>query len=304
VIFTPSFAPRAEYEDALRRDVWVTLDSAYPLQHWPELFRGRSLWLRLDPGFGRGHHEKVRTGGHAATFGLPVTQLEEFLQAARAAGARVFGLHAHLGSGITDPLHWREVLGQLAAVAEGIGSVVAINIGGGLGVPPEPDAAPFDVDALAQTLAEAQARIPQFSLWMEPGRFLVADAGVLLLRVTQVVDKGGLRRVGLDGGMNVLLRPALYNAWHDVVNLDRLDEDARELVDIVGPICESSDVLARRRRLPPAREGDVMLIATAGAYGKVMSSDYNLRARPRESAIEPHTDVASVARTPTAEESR
>jgi diaminopimelate decarboxylase/aspartate kinase len=286
VLFTPSFAPRAEYAFARERDVWITLDSVYPLRHWPELFRGRALWLRLDPGFGRGHHEKVRTGGHAAKFGLPLGQLEEFLGAARDVGARIFGLHAHLGSGITDPAHWRDVLGQLAAVAEGIGTVVAINIGGGLGVPPEPDATPFDVDALAAALAQARATIPQYTLWMEPGRYLVADAGVLLLRATQVVDKGGLRRVGVDGGMNVLLRPALYNAWHEIVNLSRLEAEATELVDIVGPICESSDVLARRRHLPPTQEGDVLLVATAGAYGKVMASDYNLRARAPESVID------------------
>jgi diaminopimelate decarboxylase/aspartate kinase len=294
VLFTPSFAPRAEYAYARERDVWLTLDSIYPLQHWPELFRGRQVWLRLDPGFGRGHHEKVRTGGHAAKFGLPLAQLDEFLALARARDVRVFGLHAHLGSGITEPSHWRDVLGQLAAVAEGIGTVVAINIGGGLGVPPEPDATPFDLPAMARALAQARAEIPQYVLWMEPGRYLVADAGVLLLRTTQVVDKGGLRRVGADGGMNVLLRPALYNAWHEIVNLTRLEQEASEVVDIVGPICESSDVLARRRRLPPTREGDVLLVATAGAYGKVMSSDYNLRARPAEDVLD--EPAASAAR--------
>jgi len=294
VLFTPSFAPRCEYAYARERDVWLTLDSVYPLQHWPELFRGRQVWLRLDPGFGRGHHEKVRTGGHAAKFGLPLAQLDEFLAVARATEVRIFGLHAHLGSGITDPMHWRDVLGQLAAVAEGIGSVAALNIGGGIGVPPEPDAAQFDVGQLARALAEARASIPQYALWMEPGRYLVAEAGVLLLRATQIVDKGGLRRVGMDGGMNALLRPALYNAWHEIVNLTRIDAEATDLVDIVGPICESSDVLARRRRLPPTQEGDVLLVATAGAYGKVMSSDYNLRARPQETVLDAPLDAPAL----------
>jgi diaminopimelate decarboxylase/aspartate kinase len=286
VLFTPSFAPRAEYAQARELDVWTTLDSAYSLRHWPDLFRGRQVWLRLDPGFGRGHHEKVRTGGHAAKFGLPLAQLDEFLREARALDVRVFGLHAHLGSGIGDPAHWRDVLVQLASVADGIGTIAALNIGGGIGVPPEPDAAPFDVAALGRALQEARAAYPQYVLWMEPGRYLVADAGVLLLRVTQVVDKGAVRRVGVDGGMNVLLRPALYNAWHDVVNLSRAGEEATELVDIVGPICESSDVLARRRRLPPTQEGDVLLVDTAGAYGRVMASDYNLRARPQEAVLD------------------
>jgi diaminopimelate decarboxylase/aspartate kinase len=286
VLFTPSFAPRAEYELALKRDVWITLDSVYPLRHWPELFHGRAVWLRLDPGFGRGHHDKVRTGGQAAKFGLPLAQLDDFLAALRPLDARVFGLHAHLGSGITDPTHWRDVLGQLAAAAEAIGTVAAINIGGGIGVPPEPEAESFDVDAFARALGEARAAIPQYVLWMEPGRYLVADAGVLLLRATQVVDKGGTRRIGADGGMNALMRPALYNAWHDVANLDRLDEAATELVDLVGPVCESSDVLAKRRLLPPTQEGDVLLVATAGAYGFAMANRYNLRALPLEATID------------------
>jgi diaminopimelate decarboxylase/aspartate kinase len=285
VLFTPSFAPRGEYEDAIRRDAWLTLDSLYPLREWPELMRGRTVWLRLDPGFGRGHHEKVRTGGSGAKFGLPLAQLDEFLREARALGMRVFGLHAHLGSGIVEVSHWRDVLLQLASIADGIGSIAALNLGGGIGVPPEADAAPVDLALLGRLLAEARAAYPQYSLWIEPGRYLVAEAGVLLLRATQVVDKAGVHRIGVDGGMNALLRPALYNAWHEVANLTRLGEPAGMLYDVVGPICETGDVLARRRRLPPTREGDVLLVATAGAYGAAMASDYNLRARPAETVI-------------------
>jgi len=114
-------------------------------------------------------------------------------------------------------------------------------------------------------------------LWMEPGRYLVAEAGVLLARVTQTKRKGDVHYVGVDAGMNSLIRPALYEAWHEIVNLSRLDAPADELVQIVGPICESGDVLGNNRRLPMCREGDVILIAEAGAYGAVMASRYNLR---------------------------
>ncbi|MBB5209759.1 bifunctional aspartate kinase/diaminopimelate decarboxylase [Chiayiivirga flava] len=286
VLFTPSFAARAEYEDALRRDVWITLDSLPPLTHWPELFRGRQVWLRLDPGFGRGHHEKVRTGGSGAKFGLPLSGLDAFLARARALDVRVFGLHAHLGSGIVDPQHWREVFGRLAGIADSIGSIAALNLGGGIGVPAEPDAPVFDIEALARVLSEAKAACPQYALWMEPGRYLVAEAGVLLLRATQVIDKDGVARIGVDGGMNALLRPALYNAWHEIANLTRLHEPADRRFDIVGPICETGDVLARRRALPHTQEGDVLLAATAGAYGAVMASNYNLRGLPQEVAID------------------
>ncbi len=286
VLFTPSFASRAEYEMALARDVWITIDSVYPLKHWPELFQQRDIWLRLDPGFGRGHHEKVRTGGTGAKFGLAVEDVDEFLRLAHTVGARIFGLHAHLGSGISDSGHWREVFGHLAAIAERIGTIEALNLGGGLGVDPNPSANPFAVEDLAQALSEAKALCPQFALWMEPGRYLVAEAGVLLLRVTQITDKAGIVRIGVDGGMNALLRPALYNARHEVVNLSRWAEPDIGTVTVVGPICESGDVLARRRRLPYTHEGDVLLMATAGAYGAVMASSYNLRSLPTEGVLD------------------
>src|SRR5690606_26389896 len=180
-LFTPSFAPRGEYEAALARGVNVTLDSLYPLQAWPALFRGRELMLRLDPGFGQGHHQKVRTGGRAAKFGLAADDLPAFLQAARALGAKVVGLHAHIGSGIHDPGHWRAVHARLAGLADSIGTVAFIDVGGGLGVAGEPGVEPCDLQACGRVLAEARAGWPQYALWIEPGRYLVAEAGVLLL---------------------------------------------------------------------------------------------------------------------------
>ena len=287
VLFTPSFAARSEYADAAARGVRITLDSVFPLTHWPDLFAGRDVSLRIDPGFGQGHHEKVRTGGKGAKFGIEIGMLPAFVAAARKAGARIDGLHAHIGSGILDARHWRDVYARLAALADGIGTVSSIDVGGGLGVAYEPDAEPFDLDAYADALAEVKSAYPQYALWIEPGRYLVAEAGVLLLRVTQAIAKDGVRRVGADGGMNALLRPALYGAFHRIVNLSRLDDEETDVFDVVGPICESGDVLGRRRHLPRATsEGDVLLIADAGAYGAVMANTYNARALPDEDILE------------------
>jgi bifunctional diaminopimelate decarboxylase / aspartate kinase len=122
-----------------------------------------------------------------------------------------------------------------------------------------------------------RAEHPQLEIWIEPGRYLVAAAGVLLARVTQLKAKGEVRFVGVATGMNSLIRPALYGAYHEIANLTRADERASELVSVVGPICESADVLGHDRLLPATREGDVLLIANAGAYGHAMSSQYNLR---------------------------
>jgi diaminopimelate decarboxylase/aspartate kinase len=286
ILFTPNFAPRSEYAAALQAGVRVTLDALHPLAEWGDLFAGHEIHLRVDLGVGRGHHDKVKTGGAASKFGVSLDQIEEFRALARRHGAHIVGLHAHLGSGILDISHWRSVYAQLASLAEEFSRIESLDIGGGLGVPARPDEARLDLVALGETLAEVKRAYPQFQLWLEPGRYLVADAGVLLARVTQTKRKGAVRYVGVDAGMNALIRPALYEAWHEIVNLTRLDREDGDLVQIVGPICESGDVLGSNRRLPECREGDVMLIAQTGAYGAVMASRYNLRG-PAEEVVLP-----------------
>ena len=285
LLYTPNFAARGDYEAGFAAGARVTLDNLHPLEHWGDAFAGREIELRLDLDFARGHHDKVKTGGAASKFGLALGELDEFRRLAAKHDVHIVGLHAHLGSGILDAKHWKEVHIQLASIAEKIGTVRSLNVGGGYGVPARADEAPLDLAAVAASLAEVKAAYPQFELWSEPGRFLVADAGVLLAHVTQLKRKGEFRYVGVDAGMHTLIRPALYEAYHEIVNLSRLDEPATELVQIVGPICESGDVLGSNRRLAPAQEGDVILIAQAGAYGAVMSSDYNLRGRAPETVL-------------------
>ncbi|HJR74238.1 MAG TPA: bifunctional aspartate kinase/diaminopimelate decarboxylase [Luteimonas sp.] len=293
VLFTPSFAPRGEYEAAFALGVTVTLDNVEALRNWPEVFRGRNLWVRLDLGRGEGHHAKVKTGGTASKFGLPLAALDKFVAAARAIDARIVGVHAHLGSGVDLPKHWQQVYAELAGLADGIGTVETIDIGGGLPIPYKPDAVAFDVAAWAQGLAEIKAAYPRYRLAIEPGRYMVAESGVLLLRVTQVVEKDGVRRVGGDAGMNALMRPALYEAYHGIHNLSRLDDARKVAFDVVGPICESGDVLGHARWLPEATaEGDVLLVSDAGAYGFVMANRYNLRELPQEIAFDGERDDA------------
>ena len=285
-LFTPNFAPHVDYERALQRGVPVTLDALHPLQHWPDLFARREIMLRVDLGRGLGHHDKVRTGGSDSKFGLPLEHLDAFMELARRHDVRITGLHAHLGSGIMDASHWPTVCGQLASIAERVGSVRTLNLGGGLGVPSHPGEAELDLAAVDVALAEVKRAYPQYELWLEPGRWLVADAGVLLARVTQTKRKGTIDYLGCDAGMHVLIRPALYDAWHEIVNLSRLGAPADIVYQVVGPICESGDVLGVDRHLPRSEEGDVLLIAQTGAYGESMSSRYNLRALAEPAILE------------------
>jgi diaminopimelate decarboxylase/aspartate kinase len=285
ILFTPNFAPREEYEWGLQKGLQVTLDNLYPLQAWPEIFAGKKLFIRVDPGQGRGHHEHVRTAGVHSKFGVPRFEVDELTRLVDAAGAEVVGIHAHSGSGILDPDNWRSVAAELVQIAEHFPSVDTIDLGGGLGVPEKPGDKSFDLERLDSTLAEIRDSYPQYKLWLEPGRFLVARSGVLLTRVTQTKGKGDMQYIGVGTGMNSLIRPALYGSYHEIVNLTRADEAPSETVTIVGPICETGDRLGSDRLLPPTGEGDVILVANAGAYGYVMSSHYNRREVAKEIVI-------------------
>jgi diaminopimelate decarboxylase/aspartate kinase len=277
ILFTPNFAPRTEYEWAVEKGLQLTLDNLHPLQAWPELFKDRKLFIRVDPGQGRGHHEHVKTAGVHSKFGIPRFEVDELVELLHQARADVIGVHAHSGSGILDAENWRSVAAELIKVAERFPAVGVLDLGGGLGIAEKPGDKPLDLQKLDETLTTIKTAYPKYRLWLEPGRFLVAHAGVLLTHVTQVKGKGDMRYVGVGTGMNSLIRPALYGAYHEIVNLTKAHEAATESVTVVGPICETGDRLGSDRLLPPSEERDVILIANTGAYGYVMSSNYNRR---------------------------
>ena len=159
-----------------------------------------------------------------------------------------------------------------------------LDLGGGLGVPDRRGQPGFDLARMNDLLAQAKAG-HDVEIWLEPGRFLVAECGILLARVTQLKTKGQYSYLGIATGMNALIRPALYGAYHDIANLNRLHQPAERNYRVVGPICESGDVIGESRLLPVSEEGDIILVANAGAYGKVMSSHYNRRRPPDELTI-------------------
>ena len=285
LVFTPNFVPEAEYVAALEADVPVTVDNLYALQHWPEIFRDRDIFLRLDPGYRKGHHSHVRTGGKLAKFGIPLAHLNEALALTSECNAKVVGLHAHIGSGIMEPETWYRIGQAILHEASELATLKTLNLGGGLGIPERPGDTPLDLGQLDACLARLKEIRPDIELWLEPGRYIVAEAGALVTRVTQTKSKGDMTYVGVTTGMNSLIRPALYGSYHEIVNLSRLDEPANKLTTIVGPICESGDRLGIDRLLPLCQENDVILISTVGAYGSVMSSRYNLREPAVEVAL-------------------
>ncbi len=283
ILFTPNFVPKQEFSLGYELADHITIGNVRVLELWPEIFRGRDVILRVDPGHGRGHHKHVRTAGSASKFGIAPEDLPSLQSIAKENDIQITGLHAHVGSGILTPDTWSSVAYALASIAEKFPHVAHLNVGGGFGVAEKPGAIPLNLAILEESLQQFRETYPQFELWIEPGRYLVADSGVLLVRVTQVKRKGSNFYIGVETGMNSLIRPALYGSYHSIVNLTKLGETPCMTTDIVGPICETGDILGRARRLPETKEGDILLITTAGAYGRVMSSSYNMR--------EPATEV-------------
>ena len=277
IIFTPNFIGQAEYQQAIDLGVWIILDSLYPLAHWPELFQGQSVLLRVDPGVGHGHHRYVTTGGQEAKFGIPREDLLAFLPILQSMDVTVIGLHVHTGSGVLDVHHWQDNAAYLLQLLPYFPDVTIVNLGGGLGVAQKPGEPQLNLSVINEGLLPLKQANPNLIFWWEPGRYLVAESGILLSRVTQVKQKAQRFFVGMDTGMNSLIRPALYGAYHHIINLSRLHEPCVMRANLVGPICESSDCFGYERLIPETKAGDVMLVSHVGAYGYSMSSHYNLR---------------------------
>lgn len=282
ILFTPNFAAQSEYEAALSFQCHVTIDSLYPLQNWPHLFTNKTLFLRIDPGSGAGHHKFVSTGGNESKFGIPHTDIPEILTLIKKHHIDICGLHAHSGSGILTPELWQTTAQMLTDLMKDFPHVRIINLGGGLGIAEKPGQQPLDLAALNASLLAVKSRFKHLSFWLEPGRYFVADSGIILAKVTQCKEKGKVQFVGIETGMNSLIRPSLYGAYHEIVNLTAFHEEKTHFAHIVGPICESGDTLGYDRLLPKTKENDVMLIANTGAYGHCMSSHYNLRPPAQE----------------------
>ncbi|RUR10922.1 bifunctional aspartate kinase/diaminopimelate decarboxylase [Legionella septentrionalis] len=282
VLFTPNFSSKLEYEHALALNCYVTIDNIHPLAQWPELFRGKSILLRIDTGCGTGHHRYVCTGGNESKFGIPLAELRRVTEFTEQYDINVIGLHAHSGSGILLPDLWQQTALTLTSLLGQFPHVRIINLGGGLGVAEKPGQRALDLGSLDASLLAVKSRHPEIAFWLEPGRFFVSESGVLLAKVTQCKEKGKVRFIGIETGMNSLLRPALYGAYHEIVNLTRLSEEKAMFAHVVGPICETGDTLGYDRLLPHTFEQDVMLIANAGAYGYCMGSSYNLRPPAQE----------------------
>ncbi|MCY1338175.1 Diaminopimelate decarboxylase [compost metagenome] len=293
IVYTADLLDRATLAAVIEHQVPVNAGSIDMLHQLGEQAPGHAVWLRINPGFGHGHSNKTNTGGEHSKHGIWHADLPKALAAIREHGLRLVGLHMHIGSGV-DYAHLAEVgnamLGLVREVKAAGHDLSALSAGGGLSIPyrdgdPEVDTEHyFELWDSTRKAAEELLGHP-LHLEIEPGRYLVAEAGCLLSEVRATKDVGRNHFVLIDAGFNELMRPSMYGSYHGI-SLLAADAASRKTIDsvVAGPLCESGDVFTQGeggsvipRSLPKAQVGDLLLIHDTGAYGASMSSNYNSR---------------------------
>jgi diaminopimelate decarboxylase len=284
--------------DALASEPFAITAGSRDMLPWVAALRpGGRVALRLNPGFGGGHHAKVTTGGEASKHGIWHAELAAALAQARELGLSVDGLHVHIGSGV-DVAALAPVREAMLGWARAVGdSLEWISCGGGLPIPYRGDEPALDLDAYADAWDSARDGVEgelsrRVRLEVEPGRYLVAEAGLLLCEVRGTKRSGKSDFVFVDAGFHDLLRPALYGAWHHISVVGRDGEPLAPRL-VAGPLCESADLFTQTdggapqpRDLPAAQPGDLLCVHDAGAYGAAMSSHYNSRPLAAEVLVE------------------
>lgn len=294
ILFTGNNVKTEEMKFVYEEGAVINIDSPSQLKRLSEIVpeEGYKISFRVNPMVGAGHHDHCITGGVMSKFGIMDNEAVEVYKLAKDLGFEPVGIHSHIGSGILDPEPFKLAIESTMNIAGLVHEEVGINFefldfGGGMGIPYTPYENIVDIDNFAkENIALFKEKLKEFnmpepSMYIEPGRYLVGDAAYLLTKVNTV--KNSYRKfVGVDCGFNTLLRPAMYDSYHHVLLASDVYAKNTEKVDVAGNVCESGDLFARDRPLPTIKEGDVLAILNAGAYSFSMASQYNSRPRPAE----------------------
>ncbi len=300
-----------EMRFAIKRDILVGVDSISQLEQFGRSNPGAKVAVRFNPGVGAGHHEKVVTGGTKTKFGVAPNLIEAVKAVIRKYNLSLCGINQHIGSLFMDSEPYLDGVERLLEIATKFDGLEFIDLGGGFGTPYRKQAGEkrLDLKELGVKLEERLAAwvktygsTPTFKV--EPGRYLVAECGVLLGTVHAVKENYGTKYIGTDLGFNVLTRPVLYDSHHDleIYSKNPANEFKTEKATVVGNICESGDIIARERELPLIEEDDLVGVMDAGAYGYCMSSNYNNRLSPAEVLIKTNGEPALIRRRETLED--
>lgn len=293
LLYSGNYNSDYELSQGIESGAIVNLDDAALLPRLLKHGKPEVLSFRVNPGVGEGQYPGLVFGGENTKFGVRESEILQAYANAKESGIKRFGMHMMTGSNVLNFDYFISVTRKLFEIAEKISRKVGltfefVDIGGGFGVPYRPDESPLDIETLGSRVSTLfnefveKKEIGEPYLMIEPGRFVVSDSTVLIGRVHHIKKVGTRIFVGTDIGMNTLLRPALYGAYHHIYIVNRPLAKSESVVTLTGQVCENTDVLARDRPLPHVEIGDVIVVMNAGAYGYAMSSQYNSRPRAAE----------------------
>src|SRR6266545_3678520 len=294
ILFAGVGKTRDEMREALKAQILMfNVESASELRALDQVAQEMGVRapvaLRVNPDVDPQTHKYIATGLRSAKFGIPVAEaLKEYVAAARMPGIEVLGAQMHIGSQLTKISPIADSLARICALVSELRErgieIKMVDVGGGLGIRYR-DEQPPSQDEYAATLLPALKELG-VTVLLEPGRSIVGNAGALLARALYQKQTPDKRFLIVDAAMNDLIRPSLYEAYHEILPVREAVSKSRSKVDVVGPICESGDFLAKDREMPDVAEGDLLAVMSAGAYGFAMSSQYNSRLRAAEVLVE------------------
>jgi diaminopimelate decarboxylase len=308
ILFISNNIGEDEFKYAIIAGVKISVDSVSQLEMFGRINPGGSVAFRVNPGFGAGHHEKVTTAGQNTKFGIEMSQIPEVKKIIEKYKLTLIGINQHIGSLFMDGEAYLQSTGNILAIAKQFDDIEFIDLGGGFGIPYKKQSGQSRLDLqilggkltdLINSFVKEYRKTIEFKI--EPGRYIVAESGILLGKVHAVKTNYDIKYIGTDLGFNVLVRPVMYDSHHDIEiyrgnNTTSLKE---ETVRIVGNICETGDIIAKDRKLPEILENDILGVLDSGAYGYSMSSNYNNRLRPAEILIDTYGNPRLIRRRDT-----
>ena len=281
IIFTGNNSSDEEIRFVAEKNVLLNIGSLSELERFGKMFPGRSVSLRLTPSVGAGEHEKIETGWDYTKFGILISDFPKAETIIGKYNLKLVGVHCHIGSGFYNPEDFSQAAQQILEVATGFPHLDFVDFGGGFGVRYFPNQKGLDLDRAfelvkphLEAFSEKNGRTIQ--LRVEPGKYLVTESTCLLVQVTTIKPHGDHIFVGVNSGFNHLIRPAMYDAYHNAINLTNPDDEVIT-VSLAGNICETCDVFNKDLKISKPREGDLLAITSAGGYGCVQSALYNMR---------------------------
>ncbi len=301
IFFTGNMFTNEDLKFAVEYKVHINLDCISQLRRLSKIYddlelEKQAISFRINPEFGAGHHSHTITAGKMIKFGILEDQVIEAYSLAKELGFKRFGTHIHIGSGILNAYDYEKAVEKYLTIITHLTDVINIKLefidfGGGLGIPYRPEEDPLDLGIYKDVVVErfkdlvTRGDLGEPCFIIEPGRYLSAESSIILAQINTVKDNGYKKFAGINAGFNTLIRPTMYGSYHHIIPCLENQERDRIKYDVVGPICESGDVIGKERVIPELKEEEYLAILDAGAYGFVMSSLYNSRPRTAEILI-------------------